>query len=115
MNQQDNTLALIIEHGITVRQIPRVVVSNWSFLPNQQPKDENERFVKVGSRVYLEKTSYPSNGGMWMAKACTSTSAGVRWSMNEDCLSETLQEAVQKAVDKHLALKEHRKANTEYL
>jgi hypothetical protein len=96
MSIQDTTIALIIEHGLTVRQIPFSVTTRWSFRPNKELYD-GEKIVEIKGRKFVERTRVPVNAGRWMAKKCNHTDSSIRWDMKEDNLSDTLQEAVLKA------------------
>jgi len=96
MNNSSNTLALIIEHGLTVRQIPTCVVNRWGMRPNHVLKD-NETIVTMNGRQFIETRRIPTNAGRWMAKRCEHSDTQVHWNINIDNLSDTLDEAVLKA------------------
>lgn len=97
MSSSDNsTLALIVEHGLTVRQIPMCVVNRWGMRPKHVLKD-NETIVTVNGREFIETRRIPTHAGKWMAKRCTHSDASVVWNIKRDNLSESLHEAVLKA------------------
>ncbi|MDK9793749.1 hypothetical protein [Vibrio sp. D431a] len=95
------TLALMSQYYICVRRIPLKVVSKWRISNDRQweaPLKENcERIEEDGQR-YLLETKYPKNGGMWMAKQETGSGSMMSWSTRHDNLSDTVHEAVAKAV-----------------
>lgn len=97
MTTSNQTLELIIEHGLMVRQIPESVTSLWSATPPRKLK-ANEVLVEKNGRTFIQETRIPVHAGMWMAKKCTNTSSEVRWNIKKDNLSDTLGEAVAKAV-----------------
>jgi hypothetical protein len=96
MNIQDQTLTLIIEHGLTVRQIPYEVVSHWGYREGD-PILKNSEIVEKGGRNYMKQVKIPTHAGKWMAKKCVDTNSQVHWNIKNDNLSDTLQEAVLKA------------------
>lgn len=97
MTDQNNTLDLIITHGLTVRQIPHEVVNMWGYregklIPN------GAQLVSVDGRKFIKTVKIPTHAGKWMAKQCHHHDASVQWDLNKDNLSYTLEEAVAKAV-----------------
>jgi hypothetical protein len=99
MTVRDNTLDLIISHGLTVRQIPNEVISHWGHREGA-PIVKNSEIVTIDGRVFQKTVKIPEHAGKWMAKKCKNTSSNVHWNIKEDCLSDTLQNAVLKAVEK---------------
>jgi hypothetical protein len=92
----DQTLALIEEHSLTIRKIPKVVITRWTHRKNQVLKDD-EKLVEINGRDFVVRTRIPDNAGFWMAKKCIDMDAQVHWNQKRDNLSPTLAEAVLKA------------------
>jgi hypothetical protein len=97
MTTQDDTLNLIVSHGLMVRQIPLEVISHWGF-GTDGPILKDAEIVEVDGRRFMKTIDIPANAGQWMAKPCRHQGTSVSWSLNKDCLSDTLQEAVSKAI-----------------
>lgn len=97
MTANNQTLELIIKHGLSVRQIPATVTSLWSATSGRALKN-NEELVEKNGRTFIQETRVPANAGMWMAKKCPNSDSTVRWNIKTDNLSNTLDEAVAKAV-----------------
>lgn len=87
------TLALIEEHGLTVRQIPRATTSRYRYR-------EDQPMLKGGVRngEFYTVTKYPEHGGKWMANYCPHSMTQYHWNLERDHLSDTLGEAVRKAI-----------------
>lgn len=102
MNTQNATLALIIQYGLTVRQIPYEVVTYYTYRDGS-PIPKGYVIVVRDGRQYLKNVKVPINAGKWMAKTYKSTSTNVTWDIKTDHLSDTLEEAVEKAVQDALA------------
>ena len=96
MSQNNDTLALIIEHGLTVRQIPYESISMYGHREGQ-PLMKNAELVEHNGRWFQRVVKVPANAGMWMAKKCDNTLSQVKWYIEKDNLSDTLEEAVLKA------------------
>ncbi|CAH7384613.1 hypothetical protein VCHA53O466_40462 [Vibrio chagasii] len=106
-NNQD-TLTLIVKYGIMVRQIPVETTSLWGYnekVHGSRPLKENESLVEENGRKLIKEVKRPVNGGKWMAKQATNTSSKVHWSIREDNLSDTIDEAVLKVVAQILSEK----------
>jgi hypothetical protein len=97
MTTQDETLNLIVKHGLMVRQIPLEMVSYWGF-GTDAPIIKDAEIVQVDGRRFMKTISIPAQAGRWMAKTCGHQDTSVSWNLNKDCLSDTLQEAVSKAI-----------------
>lgn len=96
MSQNNDTLALIIEHGLTVRQIPHETVSMYGYREGS-PLMKNAELVERNGRKFQRVVKVPKYAGMWMAKQCKNTSSNVSWSSKRDNLAPTLEGAVLKA------------------
>lgn len=92
-----DTLSLIIQHGLTVRQIPHSVTEKWGYREGA-PLMQDAVLIEDNGRTFQKRVRVPANAGMWMAKPCKDTSAMVRWNIKRDNLSDTLDAAVKKAV-----------------
>ncbi|APE04121.1 hypothetical protein BM526_19320 (plasmid) [Alteromonas mediterranea] len=96
MPQNNDTLSLIIEHGLTIRQIPHKTVSMYGHRTGR-PLMKDGELVERNGMTFQRVVRVPEHAGMWMAKKCQSTSAQVKWCIKRDNLSPTLHEAVLKA------------------
>lgn len=96
MNNQNETLALIIEHGLTVRQIPHEVIHHWGYRSGA-PIMKDSEIVERDGRKFIKQVKTPVHAGKWMAKKCINTGSQVNWNIKTDNLSDTLHEAVLKA------------------
>lgn len=97
MDMQDQTLALIIKYGLSVRQIPETETALYSYTEGTTLA-ENQRLVQKFGRTMIESIKRPKLGGMWMAQRVKHSDSMVRWDVKENHLSNTLEEAVSKAV-----------------
>ena len=96
MSQNNDTLALIIEHGLTVRQIPHETVSMYGHREGSSLM-KNAELVERNGRKFQRVVKVPKYAGMWMAKQCKNSWSSVEWNLERDNLSPTLEEAVLKA------------------
>ena len=121
-----NTLEKIIEHGLSVRQIPEQVIEHWTFT-KVKPGDvivEREWDTDRNTFAYKEKMAlkypanyridyeskkvfrrikksirYPKHGGKWMSQRTTdNTDACIKWDVKRHNLAPTLQESVSKCL-----------------
>lgn len=97
MNNND-TLELIIKHGLTVRQIPTVIQEKYFCDKDYIPQDNEKIITEFGRTLRLRETK-PLNGGKWLAKSCNNNMSTIRWNCKTDNMSNTLQETVAKAVE----------------
>lgn len=114
-------LSAIIEHGLSIRQVPLEVVSLYTFssgltfenpeivehevtdkslkkhLTEKKQNDPNWRFdgEKVFRR-FIRVVKIPNNAGHWMCKQVSNTSSRVEWSSKTDNLAPTLEKSVEK-------------------
>jgi hypothetical protein len=96
MLTKQNTLELIIDHGLTVRQIPFKKVCLWGYRDGA-PIIKGAELVEENGRRFMREVRTPAHAGKWMAKKCIDTGSEVHWNIKTDNLSDTLQEAVAKA------------------
>jgi hypothetical protein len=118
-----NTLDVIIEYGLSVRQIPLQVAHMFDFryhkpgnevvrhvLKDMTPerfawfKQQAEKFPSAGceideasqtvTRVYTRYYTTPKHAGWWMCKQTPGTSSVVEWNSANDNLAPTLAESV---------------------
>ena len=63
------------------------------------PIIKNSEIVEQNGRKFMREVRVPEHAGKWLAKRCETTSAQVTWNIKVDNLSDTLPEAVLKAVN----------------
>lgn len=116
-------LQIIIDEGLSVRQIPFQVVEvydathcrdgdeiftrngietfpgdpdkkdDWG-RTNKQKRDEFDKRFPNG-RKFCRRIRIPQNPGYWMCQKITGTSSMIQWSTKKDNLAPTLQESIQ--------------------
>ena len=91
----EKIIQLMDKHCITVRQIPRELVSVFEI---QHMKKGDEIIETKNGIKRCKRRTIPKNAGYWMAKQIDHTFSTVRWD-KKDNLSPTLEEAVLKAVE----------------
>lgn len=118
-----DTLNIIKTHSLTVRKIPEVVVTKWRrpdsvsikdgeeveiffadlayFKGNQKALDRFNASYPNG-RLLIVETRHPLNAGRWLVQHCSHTSSNVVWSYKNDCVGDTLEEAVAAWVNKNV-------------
>ncbi len=120
MINKEELLNIIIEHGLSLRQIPETVTSlfsmerynpekhtiveheltqKWCYkfwvakhLNSKDARFDHER--KIVYRKYAKEIIVPKNAGYWMCKKVNSTLSTVQWNANEDNLAPTLLDSV---------------------
>ena len=111
-----NTLAIIKEHGLAIRQIPKVVISlsdMYHFKPGDEvieqecetmtpkglklAKINKQNYVVRDNKVFLKRaktTRIPDHAGWWMCQPCNNTSAQMTWFKKTHHLAPTLEESI---------------------
>ena len=113
-----DTLAEIVKHGLSIRQIPlrvfralemqhfqpgdEVVESEvggrqYDWLKRFHRNPDNYRFDDAQQKVfrrYARRTIVPEHAGCWMCKQVTDTGSTVVWDIRTDNLAPTLAESV---------------------
>ena len=113
-------LNIIIEHGLSIRQIPKFVVNthemrhynsekhtiieielkekwHYKYWKDKYPNSIDVRFDdenKIVYRKYVQEIKVPQNAGCWMCKQVKNTSSRVEWSIKDDNLAPTLLESI---------------------
>lgn len=123
-----NILKIIIENGLSIRQIPEKLDYTWSINNHKEgneiiedtinPKnynynykpfkekykdDPNYKFyddVQKIVRLLTKETVFPTYAGYWMCKKVNSTSSTVSWNIKTDNLAPTLEESVKLFLEK---------------
>ena len=108
-------LNIIIEHGLSIRQIPKFVVNthemrhynsekhtiieielkekwHYKYWKDKYPNSIDED--KIVYRKYVQENKGPQNAGCWMCKQVKNTSSRVEWSIKDDNLAPTLLESI---------------------
>lgn len=112
-------LSAILEHGLSVRQIPATVREVWGYneklmkpeyqvewlvVDNKLTQEQFDTRISRGFisrdvfkyednklwRKFMTDTRIPQNAGYWMCKKVTSTSSTVTWDIKKDNLAPTL-------------------------
>jgi len=86
-----NTLEKIEHYGISIRQIPKVVISKYAM-----------RHFKEGDEVdgnFCIRKRIPLNAGFWMSQIVNDTSSMVTWNLKRCNLACTLSDSVDKCVE----------------
>ena len=91
-----DTIDIIEQYGLSIRQIPWKVVRYYDVRHKRQ---EGEIVIKDGQKR-LRITKIPKNAGYWMCQQVNHTDRMVRWTPGECHLAETLEDSVKKFLDK---------------
>ena len=95
-----NTLEIIKEHGLLIRQIPKSVTGCIELRHYEENNPNHEIIRPEGfNRDMVKTTKYPEKGGYWMCKEFRSTSSRVEWSYKKDFLAPTLEKSIQLYLD----------------
>ena len=112
-----NLLQAILEHGLSIRQVPKEVISKLSikhfeegdeveiWMPTikhfekdgvKYAKKRMERFYETfpEGRKFAVRKSYPKFGGQWMCKQVGNINSSVPWNSKKDNLAPTLNESI---------------------
>lgn len=124
----DNTLELIIIHGLSIRQIPYSVTSLWGLNKGDSKMNaDNAEFIQISEisidlynkriekgmytpdlfryengflfRKVLREVRIPEDAGFWMVQKSVTTDTLMRWDKANCFLAPTLAEAVKKYID----------------
>lgn len=96
-----DTLQAIIEHGISVRQIPFKIVETWSkgYITNN-PRAVCTVIVKDG-REWVRVERVPDYAGYWMTQICKDTNSSMKWYTKRHNLAPTLEQSVALLLSNH--------------
>lgn len=117
-------VAIIMVHGLSLRQIPLRVAQtyeiqhfqegdeiveskplihiNYDVFKQNKAGNPNYKFydeTKTVTRLWCRRYRIPNNAGYWMCKQVANTDSMVRWSIEKDHLAPTLEESVKKFID----------------
>jgi hypothetical protein len=85
---------IIKEHSLTVRCLPYVVVSYWSYRPGETKYKDAELVLLNGRKVWREEVEV-DKGGWWYVKETKHTDGTVRFERRYDkFFAPTLKEAL---------------------
>lgn len=116
-----NTLEIIKKYGLSIRQIPKEVVSLYSMLHRKEGNEivyhdidmsnrkyelykkkliNRQDFIfdderQRAQRMFTKEVRIPKNPGFWMCKQVNSTNGSVTWNKKEDNLAPTLEDSVK--------------------
>jgi hypothetical protein len=115
----DEILSAIVNHGLSIRQIPKTVTSlhevrhakpgdnivehelfghDFDRLKRYVTSSDNWRFDDASRRVfrrYVRTIRTPKYAGFWMCQQVTNTSSTVLWRKTDHNLASTLEESVR--------------------
>ena len=91
-------LQMIIDNGITIREIPKFKEEFWRAHKKETPMKGYELIDHDGYKVWYRKTEV-IDGGKWMAKKDRSTDSMIRWNKEDDGCFDTLEGAVLNAIN----------------
>ena len=97
-----NPIEIIAENSLTVRCLPHVVVSHWSYREGQKLKDGETLVVRpdLGGRTFVRTEKTVEHGGWWYVKETKNTGATVQFNRKYDkFFAPTLEEALQLYID----------------
>lgn len=95
-------LSIIEKHSLTVRCLPHVVVSHWTYKEGQEIKKNQEvvTLPKWNNRKFVRDEWVVTKGGWWYVKETANTNSTVRFSRKYDrFFAPTLEEAIQLYLD----------------
>lgn len=87
-----DTLKIILDHGLSIRQIPLQVVSVYDF---RHFKDGDEVLDLPNGVKRVRRVKVPDHAGWWMVQKVGHTSSQVHWSYKQHPPAPTLDDAVK--------------------
>lgn len=101
----DELLQIITEHSLTIRCLPKIVITLWQFRPGDEEKfgvgiplydnigNITRTIVQKGDKKYLQEEKTVEKAGWWYVEHTPHTDSIVRFS-KYSFLAPTLEEAI---------------------
>lgn len=100
----ENIIDIIHKHSLTVRCLPYVVISHWTYREGDENRlKENQAVVELpkwNNRKFIREERTVENGGWWYVKQTANTMSTVTFSRKTDIFfAPTLEDAINMFLD----------------